>query len=240
MQDYFIYNGVNSTTLGVFVKDYSISLIQGNKLTYTNIPGSHGFLMGGTPHLLDKFLRIEVAVIGESPEDLQLKLSHLTKAVQLPGYLIMWDKPDFKYLAAIESTGEVTLEDFWAELTLIFRVAPIKVGATTTIPSSASPISVNNTGTAPTRGVITVTIPSAQTYLRVTHVESGKIIYIEDTLVANDVITIDFVTRKVRRNGVLIMNKVYFSSDYFEFPVGVSSVAFSAGTATVVFETRWL
>ena len=156
MQDYFIYNGVNSTTLGVYVKDYSISLISGNKLTYTDIPGGYGSLMGGTAHLTDKFLRVEVGVIGDSPEDLQLKLSQLVRTLQTPGTIVMWDKPDFTYTGAIESTNEVALEDFWAELTLTFRVSPLKTGATVHIGYTASPISVNNTGTAPTKGIIAV------------------------------------------------------------------------------------
>lgn len=91
-----------------------------------------------------------------------------------------------------------------------------------------------------TTGQIIVNIDEDVDHLKVTLQENGEYIYLEDDFKTGDEILINLEDESVRKNGNLIMDKLYFESDFFDIPVGEFIITLSSGEGILEFRERWL
>lgn len=181
-------------------------------------------------------------IIQDSLTNLRAKARFLAAKfnTETPQKLYFKDEPDKYVYAIITDTTELEETLAIGRGTIKFFVPePIYYGATKT-QNIISGTTYTNAGTYKTEGILTITLSANVSFLNVTLLETGEFIYLEDSFISGDVIVIDFENEKVTKNGTLIMNKLYLTSDFFAIPVGSFRITFNAGTASLTYVERWL
>lgn len=97
-----------------------------------------------------------------------------------------------------------------------------------------------NKGSFESKGVFTLTMSENSSYLKITRVDNGEFVYLEDSFVLGDVVVIDFIKEKITKNGSIINNKLSLDSDYFSLPSGEFSLGVSNGTGELIYKARWI
>ena len=102
---------------------------------------------------------------------------------------------------------------------------------------------VNITASHESYPVITATINTAATELKVLHYESGKYLRIVKSLAAGDVIVFDCAKSAVSQNGVYIMSYLDLASDFFALNSGkntiISTTSGAPPTVNITYKPRW-
>ncbi len=96
-------------------------------------------------------------------------------------------------------------------------------------------------GTLPTRGKATITMTANASSVMLRNITTNQLVSIATPLVTGNIIVIDFEKELVTLNGNLIMNKVSFTSDFFDLVPGPNQLNLSTGASAVItYDTRWL
>lgn len=157
-----------------------------------------------------------------------------------PKKLILRDTPDSFNLAILD--GDMDFEKFLHTgfTTLTFLCPdPSMYDLTETTIVNVQSKTIVNPGTLPSRGILTVK-PGTRTNVKITLQNTGEYIHIEDSFIASDTVVIDMEEESVRKNDILIMDKLDINSDFFEIPTGNSTITTTGGTITVKYRRRWL
>lgn len=146
-----------------------------------------------------------------------------------------------KYKASIDGDTDISNLYTDGEVTLTFIASnPLAISLDKIEVEDIHNKTIINQGTYKTTGMLTITISSNANNLKVTLQETGEYIYLEDDFVSGDEILINLEDESVRKNGNLIMDKLYFESDFFNIPIGEFEITLSSGTGTLEFRERWL
>jgi len=146
-----------------------------------------------------------------------------------------------KYKASIDGDTDISNLYTDGEVTLTFIASnPLAISLDKIEVEDIHNKTIINKGTYKTSGTITVTISSNVNHLKVTLQNTGEYIYLEDDFKANDEILIDLENEYIKKNGNLIMDKLYFESDFFNIPIGEFGITLSSGSGTLEFRERWL
>lgn len=144
------------------------------------------------------------------------------------------------YMASLDGSTDLKNLVFNGETTLKFIATnPIAVGKEITEENIHNK-ELKNKGTYKTRGIIQVILDGDVDHLEVKLLNTGEKVYIEDDFKNGDVIVIDLEQEYVKKNGNLIMDKVYLESDFFDIPVGKFTITISSGTGDLTYNERWL
>lgn len=155
--------------------------------------------------------------------------------------LIFSDEPDKFYKAILSGDTRLTEIISLGEGTLSFLCPnPLAYSVNPTIEENIHNRELENKGTYKTRGVIEVTLDGDLDHLEVKLLNTGEKIYIEDELKNGDVILVDLEQEFVKKNNVLIMDKLYLESDFFDIPVGEFAITISSGIGDLTYNERWL
>lgn len=157
-----------------------------------------------------------------------------------PAKLELRDEVD-KYNMAILD-GDIALEKnlFTGFATLVFLCHDPLAHSKNLVIEKNVEGTVINRGTWETTGILTITISSNANNLKVTLQNTGEYIYLEDSFKTGDVVEINLEEEYVKKNGNLIMDKLYFESDFFDIPVGEFNITSSNGIMDIEFRERWL
>src|SRR5699024_8784027 len=141
-----------------------------------------------------------------------------------------------KYKASIDGDTDISNLYTDGEVTLTFIASnPLAISLDKIEVEDIHNKTIINKGTYKTSGTITVTISSNVNHLKVTLQNTGEYIYLEDDFKANDEILIDLENEYIKKNGNLIMDKLYFESDFFNIPIGEFGITLSSGSGTLEF-----
>jgi len=235
-----IYNGID---LKQFFKILKInkSVLPTMENILKEIPGKPGAIVSRTK-LKPIQISAEVEVKGPSKEGLNTIIRELagllyaegTRQLRLPNEL------DKYYMAKLE--GDTALEEIFNYGRTVLRFIcpdPLAYGETITV-SNVNGKKILNHGTAPAKGIITVNITSAVSFLEITLLNTGEFLYIEDEFEVGDIVVVDLEAEHVTKNDYSAMPKLYLESDFFELPVGEFEISVSSGDTMLEFRERWL
>lgn len=233
-----IYNGVD---FGEYCKVETVvkNLHPDNIVLTKAIPGQHG----------EKFIKrtlgvgtikVGIRIIGDETDDIYKKARIVAGllSVDKPKELTFKREPEKSYMAIL--SGETELHRFLhtGGSALTFCVPdPLAYSESRTVNISNT---IVNLGTHKTTGVITISMTSNQSFLKVTLQETGEYLYLEDTFKNGDTVVIDLGKEYVTKNGVSLMSKLHFESDFFHLPKGPFKINASSGVGTLQFMERWL
>ncbi len=96
-----------------------------------------------------------------------------------------------------------------------------------------------NEGNCKTTGVLTIQTDSVD-HIKVTLLNTGEFLYIDDNFDAGDIVVIDLEKEYVTKNGYSAMPNLYLESDFFEIPVGEFEISVNSGDGVLKFRERWL
>lgn len=103
---------------------------------------------------------------------------------------------------------------------------------------------VNITASFESYPVITATVVTACTEIKILHYESGKYLRVVKNFSINDVIVFDCEKSYVSQNGVYIMNYLDLASDFFALNPGentiISTTSGPPPTISISYKPRWL
>lgn len=99
---------------------------------------------------------------------------------------------------------------------------------------------IENQGTAPTTGIITLEITEDISEVEVKLNQTGEFVRVEHDFVMGDVVEIDLEKETVLKNDVSVMADCVLESDFFDIPVGNFGLSVTGGSATLEFTERWI
>lgn len=239
MDDYFIYDGIKSTDKNIFLKSYKIIFLPEDNTVYKNIPGKIGSLEGTSRGLKDIIISCEVAILGEGSE-LISNIENANYWLSQNNKLKFWNMIDKYYIGKLIGSVDVEDKDQWGEFNLQFRCFPLKISETRKEIDNIHAKTLINQGTYKTTGILLIKVSSNVNNLKVTLQNTGEYIYLEDNLKKDDVVEINLEDEYIKKNGLLIMDKLHFESDFFELPIGEFNITSSNGIMDIEFRERWL
>ncbi len=142
----------------------------------------------------------------------------------------------YYYYAVLESNSPITPFMRSGDVEIDFYCAdPYSYGSITTVDI---PDNVNVFCNATVKPKIEVKFTKSASQYIVTNSDTGEHVTIVHDFVANDKLVIDFVEESVKKNGVLIMADVVYTSDFFELKTGVTAIA-STEDGILSYIERW-
>lgn len=188
-------------------------------------------------------IEVDVRIIEESrlaAQNVARTLAGLM-AVPKPMKLYLRDEPGKFNMAILE--GDMDYEKFLHTgfVTLTFTCNdPTLYDDVITTYTNAQGTTKLNSGSLPTPPIITIRNAGTGTDLKITETSTGDFVHITDTIINTDVIVFDMVRGSVRKNDILIMDKVSILSDFFPILPGNFRINTTRGTMTISFRRRWI
>jgi predicted phage tail component-like protein len=99
---------------------------------------------------------------------------------------------------------------------------------------------IYNRGNCKTTGIITIQITEETDHIKVTLLNTGEFLYIEDDFDTGDIVVVDLEKEHITKNSVSAMPNLYLESDFFEIPVGEFEISVNSGDGVLKFRERWL
>ncbi|MDO5044304.1 MAG: phage tail family protein [Coriobacteriia bacterium] len=153
-----------------------------------------------------------------------------------PVQVIFDDEPDKYYMGLF--SGESELSNLWYTASFDLEFICDSAFAYSVIEREENNLGeFTNRGTAPTRGILTVT-GATSSELQILNERTGKFVRIVQNLVKSDTVIIDFTKEKVTVNGYF--QPVTLESDFFDIEPGTNSWTLSHGTGVLRFRERWI
>ncbi|WP_130807643.1 distal tail protein Dit [Senegalia massiliensis] len=205
------------------------------------IPGKRGLTFIKN-NLEVKYIEVDIRLIEENKNKVRDKMRELAKLLYTkePKKLVT-DENDKYDIAILDGNTEFEKLLYTGSTTLVFACPdPISYGEEITETLDDN-ILLNN-GTYETKGIINVQINSNITYIKITLLDTGEFLYIENNFVTGDEVVIDLEKESIRKNGVLIMEDLYLESDFFSIPTGEYQIKIEplGVYATLSYIERWL
>ena len=236
-----IYNGID---LGQYFKILRIdkNIMPDLDFNFSDLAGKQGLLLKS--HKLGaRKVKIKFELKDTPQNNLEeqyLMLADLLHQVE-PKPLIFKTEPYVCYYAILTNISDIERIGHFAIMEIEFICPkPFKYSIDKTEIKDISGKTIINQGSWETTGQIIVEIKSSVAHLKVTLQNTGEYIYLEDNFKANDIVKINLEDEYVKKNGNLIMDKLYFESDFFDIPIGEFKITLSSGIGTLEFRERWL
>lgn len=188
-------------------------------------------------------IEVDVRLIERNRKAVQEKVRQIAGMLHTtePKKLILRDEPTRYNIAILSESTDIEKFVNTGFATLRFLcLDPLSYSIEKNIIQLGQSTTIYNKGTFETTGTINININNNTNYLEVLLVETGEKIYIEDNLTTGDKILINLQDEYVKKNDVLIMDKLHIISDFFELPVGKFTIKLSSGTGTLEFREVWL
>ena len=99
--------------------------------------------------------------------------------------------------------------------------------------------SITNGGAYEIPGVFTLTTNKVTNFIKLLQISTGDFIYINHNFIIGDTLVIDLEEESVYKNNIDIMKDVYFESDFFHIPRGVSNYTLNNGTGVFKYREGW-
>lgn len=224
------------------IEDVRRNLHPSNAVIIKKIPGKIGTRL--MKREIDQgYIEVDIRVIEKNKATVQEKSREIAGLLSTDDLKeISFHDESNKFYKAILS-GDTKLDRFLFTgfATLIFLCPdPLAYSKTKTTIKDIHNKTLINQGTYKTIGTITIKISSNINNLKVALQNTGEFIYLGDDFKTNDVIEINLRDEYVKKNGNLIMDKLYFESDFFDIPVGEFTITTTNGTMDIEFRERWL
>ena len=239
MDDYFIFDDIKSTDRNIYLIDYNPVFLPDSKIDFKELPGRVGSIEVKSKGLNDIIIDCEVAILGEGPELIE-NIRNANYWLSKRSKLKFWNMLDRYYVGRLLEVVNVEDKNGWGLFNLQFRCYPLKISEYKTVIEDISGKTIINQGSWETTGQIIVEIKSSVEHLKVTLQNTGEFIYLEDSFHRGNEILIDLENELVKKNGNLIMDKLYFESDFFDIPRGEFTITLSSGVGALEFRERWL
>lgn len=235
-----VFNNIDFDT-HVKVEQIRRDLLPPRTVISTKIPNTIGSKFARLEQGV-RAIEIDIRLIENDRQAVQEKVRVLAGLLHTdePKKLILRD--DTRYnLAILSDTTPLEKLLFTGFTTLTFLcLDPLAYSSNEKTIALGASTEITNDGTYEVGGVVTVNVSSSISYLELLSFEKGEKVYIEDSFIAGDLVIIDLTNEFVKKNDVLIMDKVHIISDFFKLPVGTSTLKLSSGTGTLVFREAWL
>lgn len=239
MDDYFIFNGIKSTDKNIYLIDYNPIFLSDSKNNFINLPGRVGSIESKSKGLNDIIINCESSILGEGNELIK-NIENANHWLSKRSKLKFWNMIDKHYIGRLVEVIDVEDKNQWGLFNLQFRCYPLKISENKTAIQDIAGKTIINQGTYETTGKIIVNIDKDVDHLKVDLQNTGEFIYLEDDFKEDDEILIDLEDEYVKKNGNLIMDKLYLESDFFDIPVGEFEIKLSSGKGTLEYRERWL
>lgn len=184
----------------------------------------------------------EIEIKGSSKENLNIIIRHLANTLYTPNLneLRFPDELDKFYMAKLE--GDTDLDEilYYGNTMLNFICPdPIAYGQLRKV-EFENRLKAYNKGTYQSLGIIIVEIIENMDHLKVTLLNTGEFLYLEDNFISGDIVVIDLEEEYIAKNGYSLMSRLYLESDFFPIPVGEFEILVSSGNVTLEYRERWL
>jgi predicted phage tail component-like protein len=223
------FNGIDLTPYLV-VKNIRRSVKAAQQRVGINIPNRDGSVFV-RKDVGDIILVVEVTIIGSSRENYLENVEIVSQALDVsePVLIQLYDEPYRNYKGILDGTTDLTTIHSFGTAILNFVCEPYKYGEYKTSITNT----ILNNGTIPTadwRTTITFTGAGSDVTIAI----GTNSLVINQAVVSTDILIVDFKLRTVKLNGTLIMDKVSLASDFFELPIGFSTLSVTGATHTKV------
>lgn len=240
------FNGVSMPSF-VRVKTVDFTVLPDISHNFKQVTGNVGLIEAGTA-IGGKTLKMSIMIIpdsGKSLTDMSRELAYWLRGNNFKtSSLVISEESTMTYQAKVNTAIDISDLIFVGEGELEFIVptgiakSSVAVGVVV-----GTNIVITYNGTAPTKPVIQWTVPAPLTgaTLTLTCTETGQSVSITGTFATNDVIIIDCKNKYVKKNGVVDMTLVNFSSKWISLPSrGTYNITKSqAGTYTCSTDNNW-
>lgn len=234
----------NDVDLNGYFKILNIdkSIIPPTDIKAARIPYKVGELDKRT-ELGSRIITSKVELKEKSRSTLEEQYRHLASILytEKSKKLILDSEIDKYYLAKISSVSTIEEIRHFGVMDLSFIcLDPLAYSKDKIIVDNIHNKTIINQGTYETKGQMIVHIGGDTDYLKVTLQNNGEFIYLEDDFKTGNEVLIDLENELVKKNGNLIMNKLYLESDFFTIPRDEFEITLSSGVGRLEFRERWL
>lgn len=190
----------------------------------------------------ENIIQVDIRIIEANRAQAQLKARQVAGLLYTtePKKLILRDQPNTYNMAMI--SGDTDFEKFlhtgFSTLSFVCK-DPASYSLNETVIPNIQSREILNDGTLPSRGILTVQ-PGNTTNLRIVLQNTGEYIYLKDSFTSSDTIVIDMEEESIRLNGNLIMTRLDANSDFFDVPVGKSTITTTSGAIQLRYRRRWV
>lgn len=228
MRQWFIWNGVDSRTMGVYVASLPAKVRASERVTYQTIPGRPGSLSIKEGDGVYDAYELDLILYHIKHHPLAPVLTWLRGA----GTLILSDEPDRMYTADIAS--EVSFErasNDWEQATITLMIQPYKAQYPPEYPVSVTgSTTLYNPGDIASKPKITVPAPTGET-------GTITINNVEYTFTAAAVVDCD--AEMVLVGGAINLEAMDLSDGFPVLETGANTVTVSGFSGAVTIEPRW-